>query len=217
MAENLVVNPGIDSSVGGLGGRAFGSCSPAFPSPREFGLDLFHDLDDPPFLRQDVVDQLSGGRCSNASAVFGFLMSRLHETRSPASSYLITSLADTRHAWSFSFRRFLEPFDAIGELLELDRLRLRVVLAAFGQRLLVVPDRLGRSGPVEEQQVRRDGCVRGEDAVGQPDDRVQVELREQLVLDPGADAIAEQRAVGHDDRGPAAALIPRAGPSAASA
>ena len=49
---------------------------------------------------------LSGGRCSNASAAFGFLTSKLTETRLPASSSLMTSLAGTFHAWSFSFRFF---------------------------------------------------------------------------------------------------------------
>ena len=79
---------------------------------------------------------------------------------------------------------------------------LGVVLPAFGQRLLVVPDFFRRPGAVEEQQVGRDARVRREHAVGQPDDRVQVEVLEQFLLDPRADAIAEERAVRHDHRRP---------------
>ena len=56
---------------------------------------------------------------------------------------------------------------------------------------------------VEEQEVRRDARVRSEDAVGQPDDGVEIEVLEQFFLDAGADAVAEERAVGHDDRGAA--------------
>ena len=52
-----------------------------------------------------------------------------------------------------------------------------------------------------------------EDAVRQADDGVQVELLEQLLLDPGADAIAEQRAVGNDDGGPAGLAFGRAASS----
>ena len=81
------------------------------------------------------------------------------------------------------------------------RLGLGVILAAFGQRLLVIPDVLRRPGAIEEEQVGRDAGVRGEDAVGQPDDGVQVEFVEKLLLDAGANAVAEQRAVGHNDRG----------------
>ena len=39
------------------------------------------------------------------------------------------------------------------------------------------------------------------DAVGQADDGVEVELLEQLLLDAGADAVAEEGAVGDDDGG----------------
>ena len=95
------------------------------------------------------------------------------------------------------------PGQAGGELLELDRLGLGVVLPALGQGVLVVPDFLGRAGAVEEQQVRGDGGVGREDAVGQAHDGVEVELLEQLLLDAGADAVAEERAVGHDHGGAA--------------
>ena len=52
----------------------------------------------------------------------------------------------------------------------------------------------------EEQQVGLDAGVGIEHAVGQPDDRVQVALVEQPLLDPRLDAFAEQRAVGQHDR-----------------
>ncbi len=51
--------------------------------------------------------------------------------------------------------------------------------------------------------------IRGKDAVGQTHNGVQVELGQQFLLDPGAHAIAEQRAVGHDHAGPAAFLRSR--------
>ncbi len=44
--------------------------------------------------------------------------------------------------------------------------------------------------------------VGGEDAVGQPDDGVQVEVFEQLFFDARGDAIAKERAVGDDDAAP---------------
>ena len=83
-----------------------------------------------------------------------------------------------------------------------------VVLASFGQRQFVVPDVLGRAGAVEEQQVRGDGRVGGEDTVGEPHNGVQVEFLEEFFLDPGADAIAEERAVGNDDRGSSGTVAP---------
>ncbi len=98
------------------------------------------------------------------------------------------------------------PLEAIGEFLELDGLGLGVVLPAFGQRLLVVPDFFGRAGAVEEEEVRRDARVGREDAVGQPDDGVEVEFLEQFFLDAGADAVAEERAVRDDDSGAYRAL-----------
>ena len=82
------------------------------------------------------------------------------------------------------------------EFLELDRRGFGVVLPAFWQRLLVIPDFARRAGAVEEQQIRRDAGVGREHAVRQPDDGVQVEFLEQFFFDAGAHAIAKQRAVG---------------------
>ena len=53
--------------------------------------------------------------------------------------------------------------------------------------------------PVEKQQVGRNAGVGCEYAVGQPDDGVEVELFEQPFFDAGADAIAKESSVGHND------------------
>ena len=101
------------------------------------------------------------------------------------------------------FLSLVPPFGAIGELFELDGLGFGVVLPAFGEQLLVVPDFLGRMGAVEDHEIRRDARARGEDAVGKADDGVEVEVLHQLFFDPGADTVAEEGAVGRDDGGAA--------------
>ena len=101
----------------------------------------------------------------------------------------------------------IPPFEAAGEFLELDGLGFGVVLPAFGQRLLVVPDFFGRMGAVEEHEVRRDARVGSEDTVGQADDGVEIEVFEQFFFDAGADAVAEEGAVGNDDSGSTAGDI----------
>ena len=128
-----------------------------------------------------------------SSLARGFLRSRLQPLAS-------SSAAGTFQARSFSSRLLHQARHGANSSNWM-RLGLGVVLAAFGQRLLVVPDVLGRAGAVEEEQVRRDAGVGREDAVGQADDGVQVELLEQFLLDAGADAVAEERAVGHDHGG----------------
>ena len=93
------------------------------------------------------------------------------------------------------------------ELFERDRLGLVVALDALRVGVFVVPDVLGRRvGPGEEQEVGSDGGVGGEDAVGQADDGVEVELFEELFLDAGLNALAEERAIREDQPGPAAGL-----------
>ena len=72
--------------------------------------------------------------------------------------------------------------------------------------MLVEPDVLGRLALVEEQQVGADAGVGIEDAVGQADDGVEVALLQQVFLDAGLDAFAEERAVGQHDCGAAAGL-----------
>ena len=126
-------------------------------------------------------------------AALGFLRSRLQPVAS-------SSVAGTFQARSFS-SPFIPPFEAAGEFLELDGLGLGVVLPAFGKRLLVVPDFFGRMRAVEEHEIRRDAGVRSEDAVGKADDGVEIEVFEQFFFDAGADAVAEECAVGNDDSG----------------
>ena len=96
------------------------------------------------------------------------------------------------------FFAFIPPFEAAGEFFELDGLGLGVVLPAFGERLLVVPDFFGRMGSVEEHEIRRDAGVRSEDTVGKADDGMEIEVFEQFFFDAGADAVAEECAVGND-------------------
>ena len=136
----------------------------------------------------------SGGRCSRSCLALGFLISRLTETRVPFSSYFKTSWALTFQALSV-FLALVPPLQAWREFLELHGLGFGVVLPAFGQRLLVVPDVLGRAGAVEEEEIGGDRRVWGEDAVWQADDRVEVEFLEEFLFDAGADAVAEEDAV----------------------
>jgi hypothetical protein len=58
----------------------------------------------------------------------------------------------------------------------------------------------------EEEQVGLDAGVGIEDAVGQANDGVQVAVGQQLFLDAGLDALAEQEAVRQHDGGAAAGL-----------
>ena len=95
------------------------------------------------------------------------------------------------------------PGDARGEVLELDRPCLRVTLAAFRERHFVEPDISRRSRAVEEQEVRLDRRIGGEDPAGQSNDRVKIEILGQFVLDPGTNPVAEECAVGHDNGGSA--------------
>src|SRR5438876_63231 len=78
------------------------------------------------------------------------------------------------------------PSDAIGELSELEGDGLGVVLPALGERLLIVPDVLRRPRAIEEEDIRWDAGVWRKHPVGQADDSVEVELLEQLFLNPGA-------------------------------
>ena len=77
---------------------------------------------------------------------------------------------------------------------------------AFGDKVFVEPDILGRLAFLEEEQVGADGGVGPEHGVGQADDGVQVALFHEMLLEPRLDAFAEQRAVGQDDRGAPARL-----------
>ena len=92
----------------------------------------------------------------------------------------------------------LPPGNTVGKLFKLNRLRLGVVLPAFGERLLVVPDIFGGTGTVKEDEIGWNAGVGREDAVGQSHNRVEIEVFQQLFFDAGADAISEEGAVGDD-------------------
>ena len=104
---------------------------------------------------------------------------------------------------------FLPPGDTVGKFFELNRLCLREVLPAFGQGLLVVPDIFGGPRAVEEQEIGWDAGVGREDTVGQSHNRMEIEILQQFFLDAGADAVAEEGAVGNDDRCSAASRVLR--------
>ena len=72
--------------------------------------------------------------------------------------------------------------------------------------MLVIPDLCGGLAFGEEKEVCADARVRIEDAVGQPDDGVQVALGEEGFLDAGLYAFAEEGAVGQHKPGAAAGL-----------
>ena len=107
----------------------------------------------------------------------------------------------------FIFLPIIPSFEATGEFLELDGLGLRIVLPAFGKRLLVVPDFVCRMRSVEEHEIRWDTGVRGEDAVGEPDDGMEIEVFEQFLFDAGADTVAEECTV-RDDYSGSTAFVP---------
>src|SRR5690349_3259521 len=62
------------------------------------------------------------------------------------------------------------------QLSKLEWLRLGVSLAPKGKRMLVEPHFLRRPGTIEEQHIRRNRRIRGEDAVREPNDSVKIEL-----------------------------------------
>ncbi len=72
--------------------------------------------------------------------------------------------------------------------------------------MFVEPDFLRRLAFLEEQQIGADAGVGLEHAVGQADDGVQVALFQQVLLEPGLDAFAKQRAVRQHDGGATAGL-----------
>ena len=117
----------------------------------------------------------SGGRCSKSVAALGFFRSRLTAFSDPSGLYSSRSLAGD-FPGAVVFFALVPPFEAAGEFLELDGLGFGVVLPAFGKRLLVVPDFFGRMRSVEEHEVCRDARVWSEDAVGQADDGVEIEV-----------------------------------------
>ena len=93
------------------------------------------------------------------------------------------------------------PLNRRVEVLQLHGLSLGEMLVAFRHVQPVEPRLLRRTGAVEEQDVGGNGGVRRKDTARHADDRVQVELAEQLLFDVHLRIVrAEQEAVGQDDR-----------------
>ena len=154
-------------------------------------LDLAHDLGDALLFLHDIVRELLRRKVLEVHFAawildieFATIFENVDGRDFPGSVVLFA---------------LVPPGDAVGKLFELDRLCFGVILPAFGERLLVVPDVFRGTGAVEEEEIRRNARVWSEDAVGQADDGVEIEVFEQFFLDAGADAVAEERAVGDDD------------------
>ena len=99
------------------------------------------------------------------------------------------------------------PFHDGGEMLKLHRLRFRKMLVAVRHVETIEPRLLRGARAVEEKNVRRDGRVGGEDASGHADDRMEVELRQQLTLEVDLRVVRpEEEAVRQDDGGAAVPL-----------
>src|SRR5205807_575246 len=84
--------------------------------------------------------------------------------------------------------------------------RFRVVLPAFGQRLLVIPDLSRWAYLLEEEKVGCDGGVRRKYSIGEADDRVQIEAFQEILLDPCRHSIPEKDAIGDDHAAAASSL-----------
>ena len=128
-------------------------------------------------------------------------MSRLQAVTLPSSPRLMSPSAETLPG-ALVLLAIVPPREAIGKVVMSQRHGLGVLFAPLRSGLLVVPDLPGRTRGVEENQVGWDVGVGGEHALRQADHRVEVEPLQQVGLDPRADAVAEQRSVRDDHRGP---------------
>ncbi len=100
------------------------------------------------------------------------------------------------------------PVDLGLELLEAHGLALVIVDDALRVGVLVEPDFLGGGLLAlgflgEEEDVGLDACVGIEDAVGKADNGVELALFQEVFLEAGLHALAEEEAVGQDDGGAA--------------
>lgn len=99
----------------------------------------------------------------------------------------------------------LAPPLAFGlELFDADWLPLVVAFGTRGIGMLVVPDLLRRRALGEEEQIGADAGVGTKDAVGEPDDRMQIAIGQERFLDPGFHAFAEERPIGQHQASAAA-------------
>jgi hypothetical protein len=130
--------------------------------------DLAHDFGDAQFFLQDVVGELLWGKVLEIDLAAWVLDVEI--------AAVLENIGGGDFPGSVVLFALIPPSDAVGELVELDRLGFGVVLPAFGKRLLIVSDLLCRAGTIEEHEIGRNTRVRREDAVGQADDGVEVEV-----------------------------------------
>ena len=100
--------------------------------------------------------------------------------------------------------RTAPPGCAIVQVLQLDGPGHGICLLPLGYEVLPEPDIPRRFPLLEKQQVRPNRGIGPEDRVRQAHDGVKVAFLHQVFLEPGLDALSEQRAVGKDHGGPAA-------------
>ena len=72
--------------------------------------------------------------------------------------------------------------------------------------MLVVPDLFRGFALLEEEEVCLDSGVGGEDTIREPDDRMEIALRQEFLLDPALHTLAKECSVRQHDRCPAAIL-----------
>ena len=95
------------------------------------------------------------------------------------------------------------PVDFGLELFKAHGLGFVVAFCSFRVRVFVIPDLFGGLAFAKKKEVGLDAGVGIEDAVGQADNGVQVALDQQLFLEPGLHAFAEEKTVGEDHGGQA--------------
>src|ERR1017187_4032193 len=105
---------------------------------------------------------------------------------------------------TLTFFPLLPPRQAIGEFLKLYWSGLGVVLPAFRKGLFVIPHIPSWPGSVEEQQICRNARIWRKYPIRQSDDRVRVELFQQLFLNPRAHSVTKEDSVRYDHAAPAA-------------
>src|SRR5262245_23493743 len=91
------------------------------------------------------------------------------------------------------------PFKTWLESLKVERLTLGVLSSPLWRRQFVIPDLSRRARTVEKQNVCRDASVGREHTIRQPNNRVKVEVREQLLFDSSAHAISVESPIRHND------------------
>ena len=162
---------------------------------REEVADVAHDFGNATFLFQNGRGQFLWRKVGDVILGVGVLAVEI--------AAVFQQLLGWHFPRPFIFLTLAPPLQAIGKFLELDGLGLGVIFPTFRELMFVIPDMLGRSAAVEEQDVGGDASVGGECAVRQTDDGVKVELFQEILLDAGADAITEERAIWNHHGGTA--------------